>query len=342
MTIEFERKVEFSKLLNPMSNFEEKVFPIEFRTDPLTKDMGILMEFRFKEVGKPDLSGLIAKSLEIGCPFCPGAVEKVTPKFTPEFFPDGRIKVGEAIVFPNAMPYMPYSALAVVGSQHFIGLGEFNEDTLIDAFLASQIYLKRVAECDPEAKYCVINWNYLPHSSCSQIHSHLQLLAGYFPMTYHKNLLEASQGYHRQNRTNYWSDFIAEEKRLDERYVATVGDTVWLTSFVPRSWQMDVMAVFVGKESILTLSAKDIGNFCFGLKKVFAYMDSKDYYSFNLCIYSGLAGEEQFWTQARLIQRASYPPLDICDASSMRLLLDVMGVMKRPEEVCEELKLYFD
>ena len=142
MAIEFERRVEYSKLLNPMDNFKESVTAIEFRTDPLTRDMGTLLEFRWKSAGKPDLSGLIAKSLERDCPFCPRAVEKVTPKFPQDLFPEGRIKAGEAIGFPNALPYVPYSALAVVSKQHFVGLTEFTDDMLADAFLLGQTYLK--------------------------------------------------------------------------------------------------------------------------------------------------------------------------------------------------------
>ena len=139
MVIEFKREFKLSKLLDPASNFEEKAFPIELRKDPLSDDMASVTTFRMKKLEKPDISQIVAKSLEIGCPFCPEAVERITPKFTPDFYPEGRIKVGEAVVFPNAMPYMPYNAITVIGSQHFIALSEFKEDMLVDGFLASQV-----------------------------------------------------------------------------------------------------------------------------------------------------------------------------------------------------------
>ena len=122
MVVEFKKEFKLSKLLDPASNFEEKALPIELRIDPLTSDMASVATFRFPKLEKPDLSRIVAKSLEIGCPFCPEAVEKITPKFTPDFYPGGRIKVSEAIVFPNAMPYMPYNSLTVMGSRHFVGL----------------------------------------------------------------------------------------------------------------------------------------------------------------------------------------------------------------------------
>jgi len=341
MAIEFKKEIEFSKLLNPADNFKEKVFPVEFRIEPLTKDRCIVTEFRLRRSEKADLSPMVAKSLEMPCPFCPEAVDKVTPKFLPDFYPEGRIKVGEALVFPNAFPLAPYSALTILTSKHFVGLAEFTESMLADAFLASQTYFKITQEYDSKAKYCYIMWNCMPPANSSQIHSHLQLIAGYFPLTHHENLLEASRKYKAQNGTNYWSDFIAEEKRLQERYIATQGNWVWLTSFVPRAPQLDILAVFQGRRSFLALSREDIESFCQGLTKIFKYMEDQNFYSFNLCLYSGTIEEDSFWTQARIIQRGIFPPIGISDIGSMQLLLDTKTCLRYPENVCRELKAYF-
>jgi len=341
MPIEFRREFEFSRFLNPAKDFEESTFPIEFRIDPLTKDMGIVVEFGQSRSEKPDLSRLASESLERGCPFCPEAIEKVTPKFPLDFCPEGRIKLNKAVVFPNAAPYMSCSALTVFGPQHFIGLTEFTEDILSDAFLASQTYLKRVQEHDPEAKYCYITWNYMPPANSSQIHPHLQVAAGHFPLAYHGDLLEAARKYHSQNGTNYSADLVAEEKRLQERYIATLGNTIWLTSFVPRSAQLDILAIFQERESFLFLTPEDIGGFCQGLINTFRYMDDTGFYSFNLCFYSGTIGEDSLWTQARLIQRGSLGPLNISDVGYSTLLLDTKLCLRYPEGICHKLKPYF-
>jgi galactose-1-phosphate uridylyltransferase len=340
MAIEFKKEIEFCKLLDPTNRFKEKTFPLEFRIDPLTKDVGIVVEFRWRQSEKPDLSESIVKSLERGCPFCPDVVEKVTPKFVPEFSTEGRIKFGKAIVFPNLMPYMPHSALTVFSSEHFVGLPEFTADMLIDAFVASQTYFKRVREYNSKVKYYLINWNYMPPANSSQIHPHLQLLAGYFPLPYYRTLLETSKKYHDENGTNYWSEFIVEEKKLQERYIATVGNTVWLTSFIPRSIQLDILAIFQGRGSFLSIPQEDIESFCQGLTKIFKYMDDQNFYSFDLCLYSGMVEEDSFWTQVRLIQRGPLPP-DICDVGNLALLLDTKPCLRRPEKTCKELKRYF-
>lgn len=342
MAVDFKKEIGFSKILNPAANFEEEVFPIEFRTDPLTKEVAIVVEFRRLKPDKPDLSQVVTRSLQQSCPFCPQAIDKFTPRFPSDFLPEGRIKVGEAIVFPNAFPYMPYSSLVVFNPQHFVSLSQFTEQMLEDGFVASQIYLKRVLELDPEAKYCYITWNYMPPASSSQVHPHLQVLAGQFPLTYHRELLERSRRYRLEAGANYWSDLAAEEKRLGERYIGALGNTLWFTSFAPRSWQLDVLVLFPERESLATLPLEDIKSFCYGLRKLFTYMNDQNFYSFNLCFYSGILGEGYFWTQARLIQRASYPPLDISDCGSLRLMLDTLTAMRRPEGVCQELRSYFE
>ena len=341
MAIEFKKRVEPSKFLDPTNNFIEKNFPIEFRYDPLTKDMGMVFEFRRVERREMDLSEVIAKSLQVGCPFCPGSVEKVTPKFTPDFCSEGRIKAGEATIFPNAMPYMPYSAVTVISSKHFIDLPEFTEDMLANAFLASQTYLKRVQKHDPRVKYYYTIWNCMPEANSSQIHPHLQVLAGPFPYAYHQVLLDASKKYRDENGTVFWSDFIAEEKKLQERYIATIGNTAWLTSFVPRSLLLDIQVIFQESESFLSLPQGDIESFCQGLTKIFKYMGDRNCYSFNLFLYSGVNGEDSFWTQARLAERALLPPLDISDVGNFTLLADTRVSVRSPEAVCQELKPYF-
>jgi len=342
MSIGFKKEIELSKLLDPRNNFIEKSFPIEFRYDPLTKDMGIILEFRRMQREKKDLSAVIAKSLQAGCPFCPESIEKATPKFIPDFCPEGRIRAGEAIVFPNAMPYMPHSAITVISSKHFVGLSEFTEDMLANAFLASQTYLRRVQEYDASAKYWLLNWNYMPPAASSQIHPHLQVLAGPLPLVYHRVLLDASRKYRSANGTGFWSDFIAKEKELGERYIATIGNTVWLTSFVPRGGQLDIQAIFQERESFLSLLQEDMESFCHGLTKVFKYMDDQNFYSFDLCLYSGVVGEDSLWTQVRIIERGLVPPVDASDASNIRLLVDTKTSIRHPEAVCQKLKPYFE
>jgi galactose-1-phosphate uridylyltransferase len=331
-----------AKFLNPAKNFEPEFVPLEFRTDPLTKHPSIVGEIRYVKPEKPDLSGVIEKSLNIFCPFCPENIEKVTPKFPPDLFPEGRIYLDEACVFPNAMPYLPYSAIAVFSpKKHFIDLPSFTEGIMTGGFLASQIYLKRISEHDPEAKYCSINWNYMPPSASSLVHPHLQVFAGYSRTPYQQEVLEASHRYWEENGTNFWPDLVVREKELNERYIGTFEHTSWFTRFAPGGGSLDVMAIFEGKDSILNLSTQDFESLSKGLTKIFNYIDDQGLYSFNLSLYSGIIGKDYFWTHARIIPRLYLPPLGTSDVGSLQLSHNQSFCLKLPETACKELRGYF-
>ncbi len=168
MTIKFRKIQTTSKFLDSRKDYEEKASSLEYRIDPLTKDMGLVRDLRFKNPLKTDLSPLIAKSLERGCPFCKGKINTVTPKFVPDLCPDGRITVGEATVFPNAAPYMQYSAVTVICSSHFCGLSEFSPPILSDALKACQDY-GREKLLDPGTSYpkrSIATYGYLRCGQC--------------------------------------------------------------------------------------------------------------------------------------------------------------------------------
>ncbi len=341
MPIEFKRMVKESRFLDPRGDFEESSLPFEIRTDPLTGEKCVICEYRWAMPEKPDLSELISKSLERGCPFCPQSVDKVTPKFPRGLVPEGRIHLGEAWVIHNIMPYAEYSAITTISNQHFIGIADFTEEMLTNSLLASQIYLSKVFAYDSKMRYCSINWNYMPLSGAGQLHPHLQIIAGEFPSTYQQQMLDASQRYYEGNSTNFWSDLIAEEKKLNERYLGTIGNTQWLVNFTSRSWVLEVMTIFQGKESILMLSEQDFNDFAHGINNVLKYLGDQNFYSFNLALYSGLPGGDYFWVNSRIVPRFLAPPLGAADTSYGRILHDWLFCFRKSEDICGELEGYF-
>lgn len=343
MSIAFRKSTTNAKFLDPTDGYREKSVPLEYRYDPLTGDMGLVHDIRTKIPFKTDLASIVEKSVEIGCPFCKDKILTTTPKFVPELCPEGRITVGEAIVFPNLFPYMEYSAVTAICSEHFVGFPDFTSPMLQDALTASQLYLKSVHKSDPEASYCGIMCNYMPPANSSLVHPHFQVFASRFPMAHHKELLEASKAYFAENGSVFWSDLIATEEKLGERHIGTIGNTVWMASFVPRSFHMDVRAIFRNRESILSLSSQELGDFAEGMVRIFRYLHDQNHYSYNMFIYSGSSGEESFWTHARIIQRGPLMhPMDISDASNATMLGDTRMSMRSPEFACEGLRAIFD
>ncbi len=326
---------------DPHADFKEKVHSFEIRFDPLLGKPSYVYEVRRLTSYQEDLPALVAKSLNTGCPFCPGAIGEVTPKFIADLLPQGRLQLGEACIFPNAVPYAPYSAITVLSRQHFVALPDFTQKMLTDALMAAQTYLKRVHQYDAGAKYIYLGWNYMPPSGASQVHPHLQVEAAYLPAPYQQELLQASQKYYTANGSNFWHDLVAEEESLEERYIGETGDISWLASYAPRGKLLDVLAIFKHRESFLDISGVELGDFSLGLVKVLRYINDQGYYSFNMSINSGLSGEGYFWTHARIIPRMAFFGLAVSDCSYYDVLQDLHFSSRYPEENCRELKKYF-
>ena len=342
MGIEFRREKMTTEFLDPQKNFEPRTSTLELRFDPLTGATSNIFELGYRYAPeKPDPTPLVQKSLELGCPFCPDRLDKLAPRFLPQFWPQGRIGEGDAVVFPNRDLYhTPYIAILALGKEHFIPMTAFGEGLLLQGFLATQTYFRRLKESDPRARFQSINWNYFPPAGGSIIHSHLQLLASPFPTNHQQRLLEGSRRYYRKNRSNFWADLIAQERELGERYVAATGSVHWLTPFAPRGRLWELMAIFAGGGAFADLSREAWQDFSRGLVRVMKALDSQNYISFNLSVISAVPGS-QFWTVAYLRPRVVTPPMGMSDASYLDLLLEHPSTAFSPEATCQALRPFF-
>ncbi len=342
MAIEFKHRLFHQKILDPNNNFEPALIPNEVRWDPLTGHACIVQEFRFRGVfPKPDYAALVQKTQPI-CPFCSPRLEESSPKFPPEFIPEGRLRYRGVTVIPNFNPYASYSGIAILTSTHFLELTQFTREIVVDGLLAAQEYLRRVTAIDKGAKYISINCNYLPPAGGSVIHPHFQPIAGHTIPTYEKQTCECLRNYRRRSGSGYWSDLIRAEKENGERYVGQTGNTVWLMNFASRGRDPDVMAVFQEKHSLLELTEGDFAGFADGLRRVFRHMADKNFGSFNMALYSAPTGQKDFWVHARLKPRFQFPVLGTADYCFVEALHDDYLCQSYPEAVCRELKPYFD
>jgi galactose-1-phosphate uridylyltransferase len=188
---------------------------VEYRFDPLTGDQCRINPARAKRVRQSgseiDLSEIIARSRET-CPFCPERVEEKTPEFPGEICPEGRLRVGETLVFPNLNPFGENAAVAVMSRAHFLALDEFNVEMLRDNLVASNSYILSVHGKDKEAAWPLYVWNYMPPSAGSIIHPHGQILVEREPLPVQAKLLHRGQEYFDQNRRNYWEELVEQER----------------------------------------------------------------------------------------------------------------------------------
>lgn len=341
MAVRFKKSLKEIKILDHTQGFIEKLMRFEFRIDPLTRRRARIMNLKFKVPLPPDLEKIINKSLEYPCPFCGENMEQMTPKFPLNFIPEGRIRLEEAVVLPNFMPYGQNNAVTIFSQNHFIGLTQFSEELLANGFLAAQSFFKSVYKKNIRNKYFSINWNYMPPSGASLIHPHLHLMADNDPSDHHKVILKRGKRFWKKFKVNYWEDLITEEKRLGERFLGETGKVCWLLYFAPKGMMFDVMGIFVKKPSLLEISPSEFHDFARGLQKVFFYLDKNNLISFNLTIFSGLSEQDYFWTHVRLTPRFTIPPMDTSDINFTGLLHDESLSIIKPEDVCQDMKNYF-
>jgi galactose-1-phosphate uridylyltransferase len=339
--IAFKSRIQHAKILNPKKGYEEKTLTLETRWDPLTKRTVRVLDLPIKKLDKLDMDEFLKRTGDVPCPFCPGAVEEVTPQFPDDFIKGGRMSFGEVRIFPNRLPFDKYCAVAVLTQRHAVPLADFTEEILFNAFSTARVFLRRLVEVDTAVRFFSINWNYLPMSGGSIIHPHLQIIGGELPTLYQGAMIQCGREYQQQWGNTFWEELIVKEKDLDERYIGAVGNTVWLASYAPLGFG-DTMAVVKERTNILDLSDQDLRDFAQGLLRTFRYFQDFNHYSFNLGLYSGeYGGDDAFWVNARIVTRRLLPPVGASDVSYFEKLHGESIGFKKPERLCEEMRGYF-
>src|SRR4030081_455093 len=108
-----EREVLASDILDPRHEYRPTPTEVEVRWDPLLGYSSRLVRGgRLLPPSDFDLEALGRQTQET-CFFCPPRLEAVTPRFPAALVPEGRIRRGEAVLFPNIQAYSLYSSVSV-------------------------------------------------------------------------------------------------------------------------------------------------------------------------------------------------------------------------------------
>lgn len=341
MSIKFKKVENQSVFLDPRNNFEPQTVTSEIRYDPLTGQISRIFPFRAFTPHHHDWTPFVEESKKKFCPFCPEVVEQVTPKFPASITPEGRIKVGDALVVPNLNPYEKHASLVIMTFRHYVSMQEMDTGMMVESFRAGITYLQLTAAADPDgARYASISWNYMPYAGGSLIHPHLQVLAGPEPCTYDKRLIESSAKYLQQYGSNYWEDLIKEEMKRQERYIGCTGKVHWVAAYAPRHVG-DIIGIMPGKRTVDDLSDDDLAELAGGLKKIISYYDRNNIASFNAAIYFARNDDEGFTAHARIVGRFTIYPLVGSDITHMQVLHDDPWTVILPEQIAGKLKEAF-
>lgn len=344
--ISFRKHIAQAQLLSPLKEFELDLQPIEYREDPLLGLTSVVRTGRkfwakLYTTDEKVLAELI-ESTRGRCFFCPQMLKSSTPKFPPDFIPEGRLNRGEAWLFPNLFAQKEYSAIVVITSQHYLSLDQFSPHILSESFKLSADYIRRVYKLKG-AKFAEIGCNYLFTGGASIVHPHLQVLISNMPYYLIKEMLWRSKKHFEEYKINYWEELLAEEERRGERYLGRIGDSEWFLPFAPTR-EDEVQGVIRGKSNFLELEDKDWDSLAEGLSRVLRFYKERGLSSFNFAIYSGPLGEklEHLWVGVKIVSRTSVQSFPVNDVwYSNNILLDGF-VTEPPEELAPHIRRYFE
>jgi UDPglucose--hexose-1-phosphate uridylyltransferase len=316
-----------AELLDPRRGFERTSLPLEIRWDPLTGQSCRLLPAGSLQA--PELQDLeaLAEQTRPTCPFCAGRIKSETPRFPPEFWPEGRIRCGEALLFPNLVPYSKWSSVSVYSpARHLLRLEELTPSLLADNLLSQVTFAQAVLRHDPSSKWVSVNANQLPPSGSSIFHPHLQGSANPLPTTVQHLLAELGSPSLRE--------YLQLERQDGERLIASVGRSEWVAAFAPVG-PAEIRAFVADASSPEQLDESIVAELADGLSCALRLYASLGFQSFNLALTGVSSTAPRSLLLLRLVGRAYFGPLLRSDAMWSERLHWEAATDLAPEEVAE-------
>ena len=327
MTIDFRHERFTAELLDPRRGFEPTRTEVEVRWDPLTgQSCRLLPSGTMMPPAAQDLEALAERSRPT-CPFCAERVEQETPRFPEAVLSGGRVRVGEALLFPNLLPYAKWSSVSVYSPErHVLPLEELTPSLFADNLAAQVEFARAVLAHDPTSAWVSINANQLPPSGSSIFHPHLQGAAHPVPTTVQRVFAELDAARLRQH--------VELERAAGERFIATVGPVEWLASFAPGGLA-EIRGVVSGAGSTVDLERERIASLASGLSAVLLLYARLGFQSFNLAIHGAGSGDRDPMLVLRVVARAFFGPLLRSDVMWSEGLHAEVATDLWPERVAE-------
>jgi galactose-1-phosphate uridylyltransferase len=255
-------------------------------------------------------------------------------------YPEGRISVGEALLFPNLSGFGAYSGVCIFSKKHFLALGDFTEELIYNALKASQIYFQKCAAQNQQELYPSINGNYLLPAGSSILHPHLQPFLDPFPTNVHRLLIENSNRFFQENTVSFWNRFKEIEKRKEERFLTETGSCFVYVPFAPVGFN-EVNAIIGEGQTYLDLPDDLLKETAVIIKMIMKFYEGIHHNSFNLTLFSPVESEKntgQFPCLLKMCSRPAFQNFYRNDVTFFeKFHLEAM-LDKSPERVAEEFR----
>ena len=344
--ITFDSRYDAVEFLNPMKGFAPERQRLEMRWDPLLRHCSLYnpaLEKGLKTfIGDADrpLLERIAAETAGNCIFCPERIES-TARFPETFIAEGRLKAGEATLFPNILGLAPYHAVIAVSHAHWLPPAGFSPRLLRDAFKTAREYIAAVFDADAEATHASVNANYLFPAGASLFHPHFQVLVSNAPYTHQQALLEACNSYLDEHGSGYFEDLLVTERRIGERHIGQTGPWNWLASYSPLAAN-EIMGIHAGSGDFTDMAEDDLEGLAEGLAGVLRCYAHLNYFAFNFSLYARRRPDthDGFTCLIRLMTRQNPYANYRADDFFLQKALESELILTRPERLAEEARAF--
>ncbi len=346
-SINFETSNTEIVILNPFKEFSEEVHTVEIRKDPLLGSISAYnprlkdkVKFFFGNSDEALVSSMVEETAK-SCIFCGERLEQNTPQYPPSLVPDGRIRVGDAVLFPNLFPIGKYHSVIVLSEAHFLKLSEFTPDVIDNGLQAARKFVDLIYKWDTAPLFIAINANYLFPAGATLAHPHLQMLVSSVAYSYHERLIDAGRVYNIKNGSSYFLDLIKEEKRIGARYIINKGKWHWIAAFSPMGIN-EIMAIHEDEYDFGRLSAEDLNDLSYGISKVLRLYERLGHLSFNYSILAArMERSEGFRCLVKIISRQNPYRNYRNDDYFFQKLLHSELIINLPEDLASDLRNNF-
>lgn len=325
--MDLRREVVEATILDPRHGFEPVAAGFEVRWDPLTGHTArLLPPSNLLPASDFDVEALALETRE-GCFFCPEKVFDVTPRLVPEIHPEGRLRRGQALLFPNIQPYAKHSSVAIYGPElHYLPLDRMTPELVADNLAVQVEFVAAAQRYDPAAAWSSVSANHMLPSGSSLFHPHTQAAVDPYPSTMQRLLADVP--------ADRVADYLELERREGARYIAGTGRVDWLASFAPVGFN-EIRAFVPGVHHVRELDADLVLELGRGLSTALNLYAELGFQSFNWALYSGST------LNLRLVTRSNLKALYRSDAAYFERLHWQAMIDSSPEELAERARARF-
>lgn len=330
--------VECARVLDPRSGFEECRYDVEVRVDPLT---GGVCRINKTRAMRPKQQAPTQQAQSRGaqppgkCPFCPENVENETPRFPPELVPEGRIRRGGAVLFPNLFPLAGLHGVCAFTPHHKLDLRDLLAGEISDGIKCCTDFF-RVGQMNGSPHH-LLGWNFLSSAGASILHPHFQVMASSREIEGIRLYAEASERYLRETGENYWAALASDSS--SPRFVGREGRFAWVAPWAPLGLY-EVMGIYDGgKTSLLDLDDAEVDSLAGGIVRVLGGLSDQGITAVNMGVYSMLNGNPE--SSSLSVRITARPSSNISDRAFLEIYGGEIGLTALPEEYSKVFRTRF-